>query len=57
MKSQHTFALSFYLKRENELNGKAPIYAKITVDGKYLGISVKVYVRSAFKLTPCFAAK
>jgi hypothetical protein len=35
MKSQHTFALSFYLKRENEVNGKAPIYAKITVDGKY----------------------
>ncbi|WP_083505515.1 Arm DNA-binding domain-containing protein [Pedobacter ginsenosidimutans] len=48
MKSQHTFALSFYLKRENELNGKAPIYAKITVDGKYLRLAVKRSVESEF---------
>ncbi|WP_230150495.1 site-specific integrase [Pedobacter sp. Bi27] len=48
MKSQHTFALSFYLKRENELNGKAPIYAKITVDGKYLRLAVKRSVEPKF---------
>jgi len=48
MKSQHTFALSFYLKRENEVNGKAPIYAKITVDGKYLRLAVKRSVEPKF---------
>jgi integrase/recombinase XerD len=48
MKSQHTFALSFYLKRESEVNGKAPIYAKITVDGRYLRLSLKRSVDPKF---------
>ncbi|GEM_PF-7059174 len=29
-----TFSVHFYLKKQEMQNGKAPIYARITVDGK-----------------------
>lgn len=39
--SKNTFAVSFYLKKYKATNGKVPIYARITVDGKRVDLSVK----------------
>lgn len=41
MNKMNTFGIVFYLKRQKEKNGKAPIYARITVDGKRAEISIK----------------
>jgi integrase/recombinase XerD len=41
MTTTNTFGIIFYLKRQKGKNGKAPIYARITVDGKRAEISVK----------------
>lgn len=38
----NTFSVIFYLRRyKTASNGKTPIYARITVDGKRMDISVK----------------
>lgn len=36
-----TFGIVFYLKKYKAINGKAPIYIRITVDGKRVDISTK----------------
>ena len=48
MKSQHTFVLKFYLKQEDEQNGKAPIYVRITVDVQYACWALKRSVEPKF---------
>ncbi|WP_316831616.1 site-specific integrase [Pedobacter aquatilis] len=48
MQSQHTFAVSFYLKQENGRKTKAPIYVRITVDGQYVRLAVKRSVEPKF---------
>ena len=41
MKNTHTFSILFWLKLANAKNGKAPIYARITVNGKRAELSLK----------------
>jgi len=41
----NTFGVTFYLKKQKATqSGKAPIYARITVNGKRLEISVKRFI-------------
>ncbi len=37
----NTFGIVFYIKKQKSKKGKAPIYARITVDGKRVEISIK----------------
>lgn len=41
MKSTHTFSISFFLKKDKAKNGKAPLFARITVDETFTDISTK----------------
>ncbi|MDR2275341.1 MAG: site-specific integrase [Sphingobacterium sp.] len=41
MKSQHTFSILFFLKKDKASGGKAPLYARITVDGEFADVSLK----------------
>ena len=41
MKNTHTFSILFWLKLANAKNGKAPLYARITVNGKRAELSLK----------------
>ena len=41
MKNAHTFGILFWLKLANAKNGKAPLYARITVNGKRAELSLK----------------
>lgn len=41
MKSIHTFSILFWINRAKVKDGKAPIYARVTVDGKRVEISIK----------------
>lgn len=41
MTRTNTFGVIFYLKKQKEKEGKAPIYARITVDGKRSEVSIK----------------
>ncbi len=41
MTTSNTFGIVFYIKRQKAKNGKAPIYSRITVDGKRVEISIK----------------
>ncbi|HEY4785994.1 MAG TPA: site-specific integrase [Bacteroidales bacterium] len=41
MTTTNTFGIVFYIKRQKEKKGKAPIYARITVDGQRVEISIK----------------
>ena len=41
MKTSSTFSILFWLKHANAKNGKAPLYARITVDGKRAELSLK----------------
>lgn len=41
MKNAHTFSILFWLKLANAKNGKAPLYARITVNGKRAELSLK----------------
>lgn len=41
MKKSHTFGLQYYLKVENEEAGKAPLYLRISVDGKVVKYALK----------------
>ncbi|MBC7391189.1 MAG: hypothetical protein H7329_18440 [Opitutaceae bacterium] len=42
MKTTNTFGIIFYLRRYKVKNGKAPIYARITVDAVRVDISIKM---------------
>lgn len=41
MKTSNTFSILFWLKLANAKNGKAPLYARITVNGKRAELSLK----------------
>jgi integrase len=41
MKTVHTFSILFWIRREKIQDGKAPVYARVTVDGKRSEISIK----------------
>lgn len=41
MKTTNTFGVRFFIKKDKIKNGKAPIYARVTVDGKSADISLK----------------
>ncbi len=41
MKTQSTFAVLYWLKQASAKNGKAPLYARITVNGKRAELSLK----------------
>ncbi|SFG80069.1 site-specific integrase [Pedobacter insulae] len=41
MKTQHTFTTLFFLKKDKQTNGNAPLYAKITVNGQFTHLSAK----------------
>jgi len=41
MKTSNTFSVLFWLKHANAKNGKAPLYARITVNGKRAELSLK----------------
>jgi integrase/recombinase XerD len=44
MKNQQTFGIAFFLKKDKSRNNKAPIYARITVDGCRVDLSTKMDV-------------
>ena len=41
MKTSNTFSILFWLKLANAKNGKAPLYVRITVNGKRVELSLK----------------
>ena len=41
MKTVHTFSILFWIRRKKLQDGKAPVYARVTIDGKRSEISVK----------------
>jgi len=41
MKAVHTFTILFWIRRKKIQDGKAPVYARITIDGKRSEISIK----------------
>ena len=41
MHTRITFGISFFVKKYKAKSGLAPIYARITVKGKYLDVSLK----------------
>jgi integrase/recombinase XerD len=41
MKTIHTFSILFWVNRAKTKDGKAPVYARVTVDGKRAEISIK----------------
>lgn len=47
MKSLNTFGISFFLKKENDKikNGTAPLFARITINGKSVDLSTKRRVK------------
>lgn len=47
MKSNHSFSVTFFVRRNREVFGKAPIYVKITVDGSRVFIPIKQTVNVA----------
>ncbi len=47
MKSTNTFGIVFYLRKYKISDGKAPIYARITVDGKRSDITLKRNIEEA----------
>ena len=44
----NTFGVVFYLKKYKANRGKSPIYARITVDGKRVDISIKRSIEDKF---------
>lgn len=44
MKTQNTFSVSFFLKKDKEKDGLAPLYARITVNGKHVDLATKRWV-------------
>ncbi|RZJ41150.1 MAG: site-specific integrase, partial [Chryseobacterium sp.] len=47
MKSNHSFSVTFFVRRNREAFGRAPIYVKITVEGSRVFIPVKQTVEVA----------
>lgn len=45
MKTQNTFAVSFFLKKDKQSKGLAPLYARITVNGIFCDLSSKRKVK------------
>ncbi|WP_255651004.1 hypothetical protein [Cesiribacter sp. SM1] len=41
MKAKNTFGISFFIKKYKLKGDLAPVYARITVDGKSLDLSLK----------------
>ena len=41
MRSKNTFSISFFVKKHRFSNGKVPVYVRLTINGKRLGISAK----------------
>lgn len=41
MKTTNSFSLNFFIKKDKASKGNAPIYARITVNGKFVDISLK----------------
>src|ERR1035437_7405853 len=41
MKTVHTFSILFWIRREKIQDGRAPVYARVTIDGKRSEISIK----------------
>ena len=48
MKTSTTFSILFWLKLSKAKNGKAPLYARITVNGKRAEISLKRKIKIEF---------
>jgi len=44
MKTQNTFSVSFFLKKDKEKDGLAPLYARITVNGRHVDLATKRWV-------------
>ena len=47
MKTTNTFGVRFFIKKDKIKNGKAPIYARVTVNGKSVDISLKREINTA----------
>ena len=45
MKTQNTFSISFFLKKDKAKNGNAPLFARITVNGDFRDLSTKRWVK------------
>jgi integrase/recombinase XerD len=41
MKTTNSFSINFFIKKDKASNGNAPIYVRITVNGKFADISLK----------------
>lgn len=41
MKSKHSFSVNFYVRSDRRAFGTAPLYVRITVDGKMVYFSTK----------------
>lgn len=41
MRTRTTFGIAFYIKKYKGTNGKAPIYVRVTVNGKSIDLSIK----------------
>ena len=41
MKTVHTFTILFWIRRKKIQDGKAPVYVRVTIDGKRSEISIK----------------
>jgi site-specific recombinase XerD len=57
MKTSNSFGVHFYLRKNREVNGKAPIYARISVDAKRADFSVKQWIEEKNWCTKKGAAK
>ena len=44
MKAQSTFGIRFIIRKNKMVDGKAPIYASVTINGKRVEISMKHYI-------------
>lgn len=44
MKTQNTFSVSFFLKKDKEKDGLAPLYARITVSGRRVDLATKRWI-------------
>ena len=45
MKTQNTFSISFFLKKDKAKSGNAPLFARITVNGDFRDLSTKRWVK------------
>jgi len=45
MKTNHSFSINFFLKKDKASKGNAPVYVRITVNSKFVDISLKRRVR------------